>query len=765
MEAAAVPVRPVAQDPATTPTRVALGLEGMTCAACAARIEKVLNRVPGVEAHVNFATETADVRYDAARADTDALLAAVQRAGYGASVRRDPTADRRADDERHARERKGLARDFALGAVLTLPLLAGMAGMFGASGDMHAHADLIPRGWQWLLATPVQFWCGRRFYRGAWHSLRGGSANMDVLIALGTTIAYVSSAVVTALALHAQPVYFEASAAVITLVLLGKWMEARSKAGTSAALASLMKLTPRVAHVVRAERVEDVDVERVVPGDMLEVRVGESFPVDGVVTRGATAVDESMLTGESVPVEKREGATVYAGTQNAQGVVRVRATGVGSATRVAAIVRLVAEAQGSRAPIQNLADRVAAVFVPAVLGVAALTFALTWWFAGDAARALIHAVAVLVIACPCALGLATPTAIVVGTGRAAQMGILIRDARALENAAALERIAVDKTGTLTEGRPAVVAMEACGGADEARAWALASALASASTHPLSRAIAAAAPAAPRPTLEQVAEVAGTGVTARDTSNGTRVALGAWERVVTHDDAPAAVRASQWRVQGRSLVVLAIDGAPAALFALADPLRADAAAALARLRGEGIAITLLTGDNEATARAIAAQCGIDDVHAGLTPDAKAALVASWKAAGQHVAMVGDGINDAAALAAADVGFAMAAGSDVAAQAADITLVRNNLGAVADAIALSRATLRTIRQNLFFAFGYNVLGIPLAALGFLNPMVAGAAMAASSVSVVGNALRLRRWRPGTIPLSARRDRTDASPVARG
>jgi Cu+-exporting ATPase len=723
---------------------LALGIAGMTCAACATRVERGLNKIPGVVAQVNLATETATVRYDSGQVQPAALVAAVERTGYGASIRRDVVADRAADALRHAAERRSLQRDLAVAVVFALPLLANMLPMLAGAGG--AHADLLPRGVQWLLATPVQLWAARRFYRGAWHALRGGGANMDVLIALGTSMAYVLSAVVTWRDWHAEPVYFESAVVVIALVLLGKLLELRAKAGTSAALAALIGLAPRMARVLRDGDVVDVPVDAVVPGDRFVVRSGERVPVDGNVEQGLSAVDESMLTGESVPVDKRPGASIHAGTLNQQAQLTAIATGVGAHTRLAAIIRLVAQAQGTRAPIQRLADRVSAIFVPAVLLIALATFAFTAWLVGDAARALINAVAVLVIACPCALGLATPTAIVVGTGRAAQAGILVRDAAALERAATLTVVAVDKTGTLTEGRPAVDAIAVFADVDEASAWALALALAQASTHPLSRAIATAAVArGVQPVaLRDAIDVPGEGVRAARARDGVQVTLGAASDGVP-SSAVVDAQLGQWRAEGRSVVVLAADGAVVAAFALADPVRASSPRAIADLVAQGLSIVLLTGDHAATAARIGATCGIGDVRAGLSPADKATAIARLQAGGARVGMVGDGINDAAALATADVGFAMAAGADVAAQAADITLVRNDLAAVGDAIALSRATVRTIRQNLVFAFGYNVLGIPLAALGLLSPAVAGAAMALSSLSVVGNALLLQRWRP--------------------
>ena len=717
-------------------------VSGMTCAACATRIERVLNRLPGVRAHVNLATETAAVAFDGVP-DASAIVAAVERTGYGARVHTDPAADRARDAARKVAELTHLRRDFMLAAVLTAPLLAMMLPMLAGGG---MHGESIPRGWQLALATPVQFWAGRRFYVGAWHALRGGAANMDVLVALGTSIAYLSSAIVTLAGLAGAHVYFEAAAVIITLVLLGKLLEARSKARTSLALEGLIRLAPKTARVRRDGGLRDVAIDDVVVGDVFVVRAGESVPVDGIVSEGVSGVDESMLTGESLPVDKRAGMRVFAGTLNQQGMLTCVAQGVGASTRLASIIRQVGAAQGSRAPVQQLADRVAAVFVPTVLVIAVITFVATWLVVGNSSQALLSAVAVLVIACPCALGLATPTAIVVGTGRAAQLGILVRNATALEHAARITRIAIDKTGTLTEGHPAVTDLRMFGDVTRTDAIAVAAGLAQASTHPLSRAIvrfAASEKIAPA-ALIAASDVPGQGVTAT-LASGLPAMLGSLADLganLARDDG-AAVAA--WQAQGKTLVVTTVDGRASAAFAFADPLRASSVTAIARLKGAGIGVTMLTGDHAATARSVAATAGIDDIRAGLSPAQKVDAIAAMKAEGDVTGMVGDGINDAAALASADVSFAMASGSDIAAESADVTIVRDDLNAVVDAIELSRATLSKVHQNLFFAFGYNVLGIPLAALGMLDPMVAGAAMALSSVSVVGNALLLRRYTP--------------------
>ena len=605
--------------------------------------------------------------------------------------------------------------------------------MFGE----HGHANELPRWLQLTLATPVQFWIGWRFYDGAWKALRGGGANMDVLVVLGTSMAWGFSAIVTVFGLS-QHVYFEGGAAVITLVLLGKLLEARAKARTSEAIESLLRLQPKTARIERDGQWIDVAVDALMPGDVFMVRPGESIPVDGQVLDGVSSVDEAMLTGESMPVGKRTGDRVFAATANGQGALRCRATGVGEHTLLAGIIRLVGEAQGSKAPVQRLADRISAIFVPVVCVIALLTFAGWWLYAGDFAEALVNAVAVLVIACPCALGLATPTAIMVGTGQGARAGILVRNAEALERAGRIAVLAVDKTGTLTAGAPQVTDIVAVGEtADEALR--LAAALEQGSEHPLARAILARAAAVDLPKAGEFIATPGHGVAGE--IEGRRLRLGSPEWT----GAGGAGQLEQLRQAGKTVVALSEGTRLLALLAVADALRPTSRSAVARLRARGIRVVMLTGDNPATAAAIAREAGIDEFRAGILPGDKAAAVNELKAGGGLVAMVGDGINDAPALAAADVGFAIGAGSDAAVEAADLTLVRNDLAAVDDAIELSHATLGKIRQNLFFAFIYNVLGIPLAAFGWLNPVVAGAAMAMSSVSVVSNSLLLKRWHP--------------------
>ncbi|MBL8479019.1 MAG: copper-translocating P-type ATPase [Sterolibacteriaceae bacterium] len=726
------------------PATLDIAIGGMTCAACATRIEKQLNKLEGVEAVVNLAAERAHIRYVPGQASPEQLVATVVKTGFTATV---SSNDTRAEEKaRKLAVYRDELRRFWISAALTLPLVAQMAFMFGANGSAAAHDDVLPRWLQLLLATPVQFWIGWRFYVGGFNAIRGGAGNMDVLVALGTTMAWAYSVVVTVADLHHHHVYFEASATVITLVLLGKILEARAKAKTSSAIEALAKLQPQTARVERkageAVQLVDVPVATLIPGDVFVVRSGEAMPVDGEVIEGTSSANEAMLTGESLPVSKATGDRVFAATINGDGLLRCRATGVGSHTLLAGIIRLVEEAQGSKAPVQRLADKVAAIFVPVVVAIALLTFVAWWALAGDFTQALVNAVAVLVIACPCALGLATPTAIMVGTGQGAKAGVLIRNAVALEMAEKLKVLVVDKTGTLTEGRPVVTEVETVGAGDTALLQ-LAASLEQGSTHPLAAAIVARAKAdgLALATPQNVVTTAGRGLAGEVDSRRVQLGSVTWLKEHGH----SAPQADELAQAGRSVVAVVADDALLGFIGIADPLRATSPAAVARLGRLGVDVVMITGDNAGTAKAIAQQAGISRFEAEVLPAGKAEAVNRLKSGGSLVGMAGDGINDAPALAAADVSFAMAAGSDVAMQAADVTLMRDDLGSVADAISLSRATLSKIRQNLFFAFIYNVLGIPLAALGMLNPVIAGAAMAASSVSVVSNSLLLRRWQP--------------------
>ena len=699
-------------------------IEGMTCAACALRIEKVLNRLPGAQASVSFAAESATV----SGAAPDAVFAAVAKAGYAARLAEDaePT-----DAESHE-----VVWPMWLALVAMLPFLADMAGMAVAW-----HALMLPGWLAVVLASLVQAIAGWRFYVGSWHALRGGHANMDVLVAMGTTAAYVYSLAVSAGVLTGH-VYFESAVVVIALVWLGKYLELRAKRQTRGALLALARLQPKTARVETATGYSDVDIRLLRIDQIVRVEPGETMPADGVLLEGSSCVDESLLTGESVPVDKQAGDPVFAGTRNELGWMRVRVTKTAAETQLAGIIRLVKAAQASRAPIQALADQVAAVFVPAVLVIALLT-ALGWlWVGAGFEIALVNTVAVLVIACPCALGLATPTAIMVGTGAAAQHGILIKNATALELAGKLKAIAFDKTGTLTAGHPVVVERNM---ADEVAATLQAAC--AGSRHPLSKALAAALPVDARLQLTGLTQALGLGLTATVVDEAGRVQtvqigslnwfaqLGILLPVAVLQSAPA----------GGTLVLAAIDGQYCGYALLADPVRPDAGAAIRTLREAGIHPVLLTGDRAAAAEQVAQAVGIADLRADCLPADKAAYLQAVRQAHGRVGMVGDGINDAPALAAADVSFAIGQGSETAIAAADVTLGRHDVTAVVDALRIARATLRKIHQNLFFAFAYNVIGIPAAALGFLHPALAGAAMAMSSISVVSNALLLKRWRP--------------------
>ena len=716
---------------------VDLSIAGMTCAACATRIEKVLNKMPGVTASVNFAAEKARIRY-CPGTDLSSIIAAVRRAGYDA---REIAGSSR--EEEKTRQAAAYRRDltlFWISVGLTLPFIAQMVLVFLGRG----HEEILPLWLQLALATPIQFWIGKRFYVGAWHALRGGGANMDVLIALGTSMAYFYSAAVVVLGLH-HHVYFEASAAIITLILMGKILEAQAKAKTSAAIEELIKLQPKTARIERGGDIVEVEIAQVRVGDIFIVRPGESVPVDGTVIDGESSINEAMLTGESLPVTKQSGAKVFAATLNQQGLLKCRATGVGKDTALAAIIRLVEEAQESKAPIQRLADVISGIFVPMVVVIAAFTLAGWWWFSNDFTSALINAVAVLVITCPCALGLATPTAVMVGSGAGARAGVLIKNATALEHAGKIDTLVVDKTGTLTVGRPEATDLVALGAASQDFVIRIAATLESGSEHPLARAIldrAAAMNIVPG-RMSAFQAVPGKGVQAW--IDGLPAALGSPRFITGLGIAVDVGKTAALQSQGKTVIVVAHDAKAIGLIAIADPLRPTSRAAMERLSRLGIDVIMLTGDNQVTAQSIAAQAGISHFEAEVLPQHKAERVHQLKQQGRVVGMVGDGVNDAPALAAADVSFAIGAGSDVAIHAADITLMRNDLMSVVDAISLSRSTLGKIKQNLFFAFIYNVLGIPLAAIGMLNPVIAGAAMALSSVSVVSNSLLLKRWKP--------------------
>jgi Cu+-exporting ATPase len=709
--------------------QVELDLEGMTCAACATRIETRLNKLDGVVASVNLATDKASVRYSPEKLGVEQLIEAVRDTGYDARV----SAEGEIRD--HSAEHRKAFREFLVAAVLTAPFLLEMGGMaLGSHG-------ILPGWLQLLLATPVQFWSGMRFYTGAYKSLRGGGANMDVLVALGTSAAYGFSVAVLALGLP-EHLYFEASAAVITLVLLGKFLEARAKARTARALEALVRLQPKTAWVEKDGRLVETGIAAFKPGDAFVVRPGDAIALDGRVVEGDSSVDEAMLTGESMPVDKAPGSTVFAGTVNGMRLLRCVATGTGRDTLLSGIIRLVSAAQGSKPPVQKLVDQVSAVFVPVVVGLAALTFAGWWFFAGTLEAALVPAVAVLVIACPCALGLATPTALMVGVGRAARAGILIRNAGALEAAEKLNVLVLDKTGTLTRGAPSVTDLLPAAGVEEEALLQLAVTLESASEHPLARAIVVLGERF-KPEASTAFEAhGGQGVSAQ--VGGQPAQLGSPEFLSACGVVFDAAVPERLRGEGKTVVGVATAGTVLGWMALADAVRDSTPVAVKRLQAMGIELVVVSGDNAGTVKAIAASLGIPSWKAGILPAGKAAEVERLQGLGRRVGMAGDGINDAPALARADVSFALAGGTGVAIETADITLMKNDLAGIADAIALSRATIAKIRQNLFFAFVYNVLGIPLAAFGLLNPVIAGAAMAMSSVSVVSNALLLNRWK---------------------
>jgi len=730
---------------------VTLQVEGMTCASCVARVEKALKKVPGVTAaEVNLATEQAHVKVTTREADLAALLSAVDKAGYASRVVPAPGSAAASANDLSGRDAPSakpalpewwpIAVAMALSAPLVLPMFATL---FGAHW-------MLPGWLQLALATPVQFWLGARFYRAGWKALRAGAGNMDLLVALGTSAGYGLSAY--QLWVHGDRgmnhLYFEASAVVITLVLLGKWLETRAKRQTTEAIRALNALRPERARVRRNGADLDVAIAEVRVDDQVVVRPGERIPVDGEVVEGASEIDESLITGESLPVAKHVGDRVTGGSVNAEGLLLIRTTAVGAESTLARIVRLVESAQAKKAPIQRLVDQVSAVFVPVVIGIAALTL-LGWGLGtGNWEAAILNAVAVLVIACPCALGLATPTAIMAGTGVAARHGILIKDAEALEVAHSVKVVAFDKTGTLTEGKPELVAFEAVDGNTSSMLGA-AAAIQNNSEHPLARAVIEAAKRerVGVPPASEVRAIAGRGMAAVVRGRNLRLGSTRFMQELNVDLSAMAKIAAALEAQGRTVSWLAEAGERPhllGLLAFGDAAKASAVDAIRRLHEMDVSTVMLTGDNRGSATAISRQLGIDEFRAELLPQDKADIVAELKSGNRRVAMVGDGINDAPALAAADVGIAMSTGTDVAMHAAGITLMRGNPALVADAIDISRRTYAKIRQNLFWAFAYNVVGIPLAAFGLLSPVVAGAAMAFSSVSVVTNALMLRRWK---------------------
>jgi Cu+-exporting ATPase len=718
---------------------ITLDISGMSCASCASRIETALKAVSGVQhANVNLVTERASIQVIKGLSTTT-LIEAVKQAGYVAAQ----TPINQSMSESKKDSLPAWWPVFAAG-LLSLPMVLNMVlGMLGMDW-------MMPAWLQFLLATPVQFWLGARFYRAGWGALKSGTANMDVLVALGTSAAYGLSLYLWFSAKNGQMphLYFEASSVVITLVLLGKWLEQRAKRQTITAITALQALRPTTARILRAGSEIEIWIDQIQLGDEVIVKAGERIPVDGEVIEGQSQVDESMLTGESLPVEKALGDHVTGGAINADGLLLIRTLAVGHDTMLARMIRLVEDAQMGKAPIQRLVDQVSQVFVPVVLLIALITLLAWWWLSGDLELAIINAVAVLVIACPCALGLATPTAIMVGTGMAAQHGILIKDAQSLELTHRVKLVAFDKTGTLTLGQPDVVAIEAVDSQNETLLQLIAS-LQAGSDHPLAKAVSTVAKRdhIQLQSVKNLQTLAGRGLSAE--INTQTYLLGNSRLMQEHgvDLESLIARSIQLEQQGRTVSWLAAaqDHRLLGLVAFGDQIKPNAASAVAKLQRMGIQTAMLTGDNAGAANLVAQALSIDIIQARLLPAEKVAYLQSLKAQHEVVAMVGDGLNDAPALAAADVGIAMSTGTDVAMHTAGITLMRGDPSLVADAIDLSKQTYRKIQQNLFWAFIYNVIAIPLAALGFLSPVIAGAAMAVSSVSVVLNSLMLRRWHP--------------------
>lgn len=731
-------------------------ITGMTCAACSARIEKVLGKMPGIAAvNVNLALETAHVEYSPGNITTAQIMDKVSSIGYKAALKQDrkDIASQRGEEITRKRNK------WIISALLSLPLLWAMAGHFSFTSWIWTPELLMNPWFQLVLATPVQFVIGWQFYVSAYKALKNGSANMDVLVVLGTSAAYFYSLYLTIDSLkmsgmnHTVDMYYETSAILITLILVGKWFEALAKGRSSDAIRSLMGLQAKTALVLRDGAERSIPVEDVVIGDIVLVKPGTKVPVDGEVVEGLSSVDESMLTGESIPVEKKPGDSVIGATLNKNGMLRIKARKVGRDTALAQIIRVVEEAQGSKAPIQRIADVISGIFVPIVVGIAAVTFVIwyIWGSPGQFADALEKAIAVLVIACPCALGLATPTSIMAGSGRAAEFGILFKGGEHLEAAQGIKVVVVDKTGTVTNGKPVLTDIVTTTGIAaqgkvlaENRLLAVTAAAEKLSEHPLADAIVAGAlsRSIELPAAEQFEAVPGRGVSA--VVAGQQVSVGTRRMMEESGLAiePWAAVMSRLEHEGKTAMLVSVDGAVAGVIAVADTIKETSRTAVARLHEMGIEVVMITGDNKITAQAIAEQAGIRTVLAEVLPEGKAAEIRRLQSGGVKVAMVGDGINDAPALATADTGMAIGTGTDVAMEAADVTLMRGDLMSIPDAILMSRKTMRNIKQNLFWALAYNTIGIPVAALGFLAPWLAGAAMAFSSVSVVLNALRLQR-----------------------
>ncbi|MBM7579485.1 heavy metal translocating P-type ATPase [Jeotgalibacillus terrae] len=722
-------------------------ITGMTCAACSARVEKGLSRLEGVKsATVNLALEQATVEYTDGVLSVDDIIARVEKIGYGATRRQD-----RAPEEDHRQtEIKRQQKRFLFSLIFAVPLLWTMVGHFSFTEWMYV-PDLLMNPWvQMALATPVQFIVGGPFYTGAYKALRNGSANMDVLVALGTSAAYFYSVYLAIQSLsmpgHTMGLYFETSAVLITLIVLGKLFEAKAKGRSSEAIKKLMGLQAKTAFVIRDGEEVEIPLEQVKAGDLLAVRPGEKIPVDGVIKEGQSAVNESMITGESVPVDKTAGDAVIGSTINQQGFLKIEAVKVGKDTALAQIIRVVEQAQGSKAPIQRQADRISGIFVPIVVGIAIVTFIV--WISlvspGEVAPALEATISVLVIACPCALGLATPVSIMAGSGRAAEAGILFKGGEHLEAAQGINTVVLDKTGTVTKGEPVLTDVVPLGNWTEEDLLIMAGSAEAGSEHPLAKAIVSGVRERGAELKEATDFQAVSGFGIRAIVDGKEILAGTRKLMTQEGINVSDLEANllELEEQGRTAMLIAIDSEPAGIIAVADTIKDTSKEAVSRLKQMGLDVIMMTGDNERTARAIAAEAGIEKVISEVLPDGKANEVKKLQEKGRTVAMVGDGINDAPALATADTGLAIGTGTDVAMEAADITLIRGDLNSIADAIMMSRKTMKNIRQNLFWAFGYNTLGIPIAAIGLLAPWLAGAAMAFSSVSVVLNALRLQR-----------------------
>ncbi|HGG9635414.1 TPA: heavy metal translocating P-type ATPase [Neisseria meningitidis] len=718
--------------------KIRFQIEGMTCQACASRIEKVLNKKDFVEsAGVNFASEEAQVTFDDSKTSAADIAKIIEKTGYGAKEKTEDTLPQ-PEAEHHIGWRLWLL------LAINIPFLIGMVGMMLKGLNWTRHDWMLSPLLQFALASVVQLWLAVPFYKSAWASIKGGLANMDVLVTIGTVSIYLYSVYMLFFSPHAAygmaHVYFEVGIMVIGFVSLGKFLEHRTKKSSLNSLGLLLKLTPTQVNVQRDGEWKQLPIDQVQIGDLIRANHGERIAADGVIESGSGWADESHLTGESNPEEKKAGGKVLAGALMTEGSVVYRAAQLGSQTLLGDMMNALSEAQGSKAPIARVADKAAAVFVPAVVGIALLTFIVTWLIKGDWTVALMHAVAVLVIACPCALGLATPAAIMVGMGKAVKHGIWFKDAAAMEEAAHVDAVVLDKTGTLTEGRPQVAAVYCVpdSGFDEDDLYRIAAAVEQNAAHPLARAIVSATQARGLeiPAAQNAQTVVGAGIAAEVEGAGLVKAGKAEFAELTLPEFSDGV----WDIA--SIVAVSVDNKPIGAFALADALKADTAEAIGRLKKHNIDVYIMSGDNQGTVEYVAQQLGIAHAFGNMSPRDKAAEVQKLKAAGKTVAMVGDGINDAPALAAANVSFAMKGGADVAEHTASATLMQHSVNQLADALLVSQATLKNIKQNLFFAFFYNILGIPIAALGFLNPVIAGAAMAASSVSVLSNALRLKR-----------------------